>query len=99
MVKVCFLYLGRWISWRGPVEWAPRSPDLNPPECAFWVYVKLWLYSFKIASVAHLRQQAKDVQWTCCKKFKTNEDATANFINKAFPLWFQILKIPSVGKS
>jgi hypothetical protein len=26
----------RWIGRRGPVEWAPGSPDLNPLDFAFW---------------------------------------------------------------
>ena len=29
-----------WIGRRGPTEWAPRSPDLNPLDFAVWVFLK-----------------------------------------------------------
>ena len=36
-----------WIGRRGPVEWAPRSPDLTPCDFFFWGYVKSRVYATK----------------------------------------------------
>ena len=32
----------------GPVEWAARSPDLNPLDYLFWGMLKAQVYSVKI---------------------------------------------------
>ena len=49
-----------WIGRRGPVEWAPRSPDLNPLDFSFWGYLKSRVYSVKIRDVAHLRTRIEE---------------------------------------
>ncbi|XP_066587607.1 histone-lysine N-methyltransferase SETMAR-like [Prorops nasuta] len=35
----------RWIGRRGPVEWPPRSPDLNPLDFFLWGYLKNSVYT------------------------------------------------------
>ena len=47
----------RWIGRRGPVELAPRSPDLNPMDFAIWGYLKAKVYSEKIRDKDHLRER------------------------------------------
>lgn len=47
----------KWIGRRGPVEWAPRSPDLNPLDFAFWGYLKAQVYKVKIQGLSHLRER------------------------------------------
>jgi hypothetical protein len=38
-------FQGQLIGRKGPVEWASRSPDLNPLDYAFWGNAKLQVYS------------------------------------------------------
>ena len=47
----------KWIGRRGPVEWAPRSPDLNPLDFAFWGYLKAQVYKVKIRDLHHLQER------------------------------------------
>jgi hypothetical protein len=50
----------RWIGRRGPVEWAPRSPDLNTLDFAFWGFLKAQVYAVKIRALCYLRQRITD---------------------------------------
>jgi hypothetical protein len=52
----------RWIWRRGPEEWAPPSPDLNPLDFAFWGFLKAQVYAVKIRDLCRLRQRITD----CC---------------------------------
>jgi hypothetical protein len=52
----------RWIERRGPVEWAPRSPDLNTLDFAFWGFLMAQVYTVKIRDIRHRRQRITD----CC---------------------------------
>jgi hypothetical protein len=52
----------RWIGRRGPVAWAPRSPDLNFLDFVFWGFLKAQVYAVKIRYLRHLRQRITD----CC---------------------------------
>jgi hypothetical protein len=36
---------GRWIGRGGPVQWPPRSPDLNPLDFYLWGYLKHVVYA------------------------------------------------------
>jgi len=38
------------------VEWAPRSPDLNPLDFAFWGFLKAEVCAVKIRDIRHLRE-------------------------------------------
>jgi hypothetical protein len=58
----------RWIGKRGPVQWAPRSSDLNPLDFAFWGFVKAQVYAVKIRDLRHLRQRITD----CCATVDPN---------------------------
>jgi hypothetical protein len=42
------------------VDWAPRSPDLNPVDFALWGYLKEKVYSVKIQNLHHLQQRITD---------------------------------------
>ena len=48
---------GRWIDRRGPIEWAPRSPDLTPLDFYQWGYVKQVVYKETIHDLIELRQK------------------------------------------
>ena len=48
---------GRWIGRRGPIEWAPRSPDLTPLDFYLWGYVKQVVYKETIHDLNDLRQK------------------------------------------
>jgi len=45
---------GMWIGRNGPVEWPPRSPDLNPIDFYFWGHVKSEVYSTPVTNVDEL---------------------------------------------
>lgn len=47
----------KWIGRRGDVEWAPRSPDLNPLDIFLWGYLKARVYRVKIRDIDHLRER------------------------------------------
>ena len=49
-----------WIGRGGPVEWAPRSPDLNPLDFCIWGYLKSKVYSERIRDLAHLRTRIEE---------------------------------------
>jgi hypothetical protein len=42
------------------MEWAPRSPDLNPLDFAVWGYLKEKVYFVKIQNLHHLQQLITD---------------------------------------
>ena len=46
---------GKWIGRRGPIEWAPRSPDLTPLDFFLWGYLKQKVYKTPIKDLAELR--------------------------------------------
>lgn len=53
-------YLGerfgtRWISRGGPVEWPPRSPDLNPLDFFLWGYLKRKVYRTRPQTLDQLK--------------------------------------------
>ena len=45
---------GKWIGRNGPVEWPPRSPDLNPIDFYIWGHVKSEVYSTPVTNVDEL---------------------------------------------
>lgn len=45
----------KWIGRAGPIEWPPRSPDLNPLDFFYWGCIKEMVYSKSINSVQELR--------------------------------------------
>lgn len=45
-----------WIGRRGPIEWAPRSPDLTPADFFLWGFLKDRVYSRQPETLAQLRQ-------------------------------------------
>jgi transposase len=47
--------LPNWIGRCGPLEWAPRSPDLTPLDFFFWGVIKEKVYSAKIRNLEHLK--------------------------------------------
>lgn len=51
-------YPQKWIGRSGPVNWPPRSPDLNPLDFCIWGYAKNLVYSQKPSdTVEELRQK------------------------------------------
>ncbi|EFN85682.1 hypothetical protein EAI_02991, partial [Harpegnathos saltator] len=39
----------------GPIEWPPRSPDMNPLDFFFWGYLKDCIYKTKPRNLDNLR--------------------------------------------
>ncbi|XP_066583383.1 histone-lysine N-methyltransferase SETMAR-like [Prorops nasuta] len=65
----------RWIAYRGPVRWPPRSPDLTPLDFFFWGHLKNEVYvtepgSLEVAlerlkvAVANIDERTLDNVWT-----------------------------------
>lgn len=48
---------GKWIGRRGPIEWAPRSPDLTPLDFFLWGYLKQKVYSTPVPNLAELKRR------------------------------------------
>lgn len=44
------LFPERWIGRGGPIQWPPRSPDLNPLDFFFWGYLKEKVYREPVVS-------------------------------------------------
>ena len=44
-----------WIGRGGPVEWPPRSPDINPLDFFLWGYLKRRVYRNRPASLEELK--------------------------------------------
>lgn len=47
----------RWIGRGGPIEWPPRSPDMNPLDFFFWGYCKSLVYARPVDTVEELRER------------------------------------------
>lgn len=47
----------RWIGRRGPLEWPPRSPDLNPLDYAVWGIIKENVYKNRVNNLDQLRNR------------------------------------------
>ena len=45
----------RWIGRGGNIPWAPRSPDLTPPDFFVWGYIKSKIYRTRISDIAELK--------------------------------------------
>lgn len=53
----------RWIGRRGPIEWPPRSPDLNPLDFFLWGHLKSVVYKERPANLEDLRNKiAQEMQ-------------------------------------
>ncbi|GFW94634.1 hypothetical protein TNCV_4246741 [Trichonephila clavipes] len=50
-----------WVSYRGPVNWPPRSCDLTPLDYFLWGYVKSWVYAYKPQTLDHLEDNIRRV--------------------------------------
>ena len=48
---------GRWIGRRGPMEWAPRSPDLTPLDFYLWDYLNQKAFSKPLNDLQELRER------------------------------------------
>lgn len=46
----------RWIGRGGPVEWPPRSPDLNPLDFFLWGYLKCRVYEDRPETLQELQE-------------------------------------------
>lgn len=49
-----------WIGRRGPIEWAPRSPDLSSLDFFLWGHLKSNVYVTKPADIQELKQRIAD---------------------------------------
>lgn len=54
------VFPGRWIGRRGPIEWPPRSPDLNPLDFFLWGYLKSKVFKNKPANVEDLKARIRN---------------------------------------
>ena len=50
-------YGNQWISRNGPIQWPPRSPDLNPVDYFIWGRAKELVYTEEILNIEQLKQK------------------------------------------
>lgn len=50
-------YPGRWIGRNGPINWPPRSPDLNALDFFLWGHLKSLVYHTPVENEQDLRQR------------------------------------------
>lgn len=55
-------YPNRWIGRRGPINWPPRSPDLNPIDFFIWGYFKEITYAREASSEVELRAKILEAE-------------------------------------
>lgn len=76
-------FLGRWIGRGGPINWPPRSPDLNPLDYFLWGHLKQIVYAEPVNSKEELLNRILNA----CELLRNNRDgigrATNSFINRA----------------
>ena len=70
-----------WIGRGGPVEWSPRSPDLNPLDFSIWGLLKDKVYSEEIRDLQHLRHRIEEE----CRNFPVS------ICNTLCPAWRGVL--------
>lgn len=51
------VFPGRWLGRNGPTAWAPRSPDLTPPDFFLWGYVKDVVFKTPVPTIRDLKQR------------------------------------------
>lgn len=54
--ELTIMFEDRWIGYRGPWRWPPRSPDLSPVDFYLWGHIKSLVYSRPV----HNRQELRD---------------------------------------
>ena len=50
----------RWTGRRGPIEWAPRLPDLIPRDFFLWGYIKLKVYGTRPRDVPTFEERIRN---------------------------------------
>lgn len=53
-------YPNRWIGRRGPINWPPRSPDLNPIDFFIWGYYKEIVFARETSTEEELRERIRE---------------------------------------
>lgn len=61
-------YNDKWIGRGGPINWAPRSPDLNPCDFCIWGYLKSLVYAVPIETRNQLWQRIQNA----CNEIRNN---------------------------
>lgn len=77
----------RWVGRRGPLEWAPRSPDLTPCDFFLWGYIKSKVYATKPRNLAELEEKIR----TACTQI--DEQMLQNVGKECIRRWLKILEI------
>lgn len=54
------VFPGRWIGRRGPLEWPPRSPDLNPLDFFLWGHLKSTVYKERPTNLEDLKNKIRE---------------------------------------
>jgi len=63
LARVREIFPRKLISWRGDLNWAPRSADLSPMDFFLWGYVKSKVYVNNSTSLARLRENTAVTRW------------------------------------
>lgn len=53
-------FANRWIGINGPIEWAPKSPDLTPLDYFLWGTLKNQVYKTPTRNLDHLKEKIRD---------------------------------------
>lgn len=73
-------YSGRWIGRGGPIEWPPRSPDLNPIDFFVWGHFKEVVFEKENHNERELRQKVA----VATEHIKRNRSALRRLQNNFF---------------
>lgn len=65
------VFPNRWIGRGGPIQWPPRSPDLNPIDFFIWGYYKDLVYNNPYNSIDDLKRSLMSIR----DRIRENEEA------------------------
>jgi len=69
-------YGDNWIGRNGPIQWPPRSPDLNSLDFFIWGRAKELVYTEEIRDIEHLKQKIDDAFQTMKAEIELNVTTT-----------------------
>lgn len=77
------VFQNRWIGRGGPVQWPPRSPDLNPLDFYLWGCMKSIVYESEILNSDDLRNRVELAAMTIRQKGLGLENYTHSWVRRA----------------
>lgn len=72
--KLDEMFPNKWVGRNGPIQWPPRSPDLNSLDFFLWGYLKDKVYSVEVNDVETLRRRIIET----CDQIRNDENMLEN---------------------